>query len=263
MVAFISELEFKWIYNEPKLRKVKQPEVLTPDEFLDLVVRIDNERVEPKIALRNQCMLLMTYFSCFRAVEVCQWKVKEALYPDGTLCQLTKLRKEATKGKYPAKAPVIVKEQRDFLEKWFDVRVKYNIGKNQKQTGKYRDLDPDSHVFMSFHHGRWQNFSLTRKISKGIEYFVATTVQNLLTKLYKEYGFPNSSSHSGRHSFSRFAQKVLERKNDPDAERIIQNLLHHRSEKSQRDYTEVNFKQILELSDNIMPRPKKRGRPKK
>jgi len=42
----------------------------------------------------------------------------------------------------------------------------------------------------------WQPFSLTRKVSKGKEYKVATAVQNLLTKLYKDYGYLNSSSHA-------------------------------------------------------------------
>ena len=72
-------IDFKWRWNPPSLRTVKQPETLTPDEFLDMVERVDNEGVDPLIGLRNQCMLLTTYFSCFRAVEVSQWKVKECV----------------------------------------------------------------------------------------------------------------------------------------------------------------------------------------
>ena len=66
----------------------------------------------------------------------------------------------------------------------------------------YAMEDPESHVFLSFHHATWKHFSLTRKISKGKEYFVATAVQNLISKLYKDYGFSNSSSHTGRHSIA-------------------------------------------------------------
>ncbi len=250
-------------WNIPKLRKVKQPDILTPGEILDLVVRIDNERVDPLIALRNQCMLLMTYFSCFRAIEVSQWKVKEAIYADGTLCKRTRLRKEATKGNYPAIAPVVIKEQREYLKKWIFARVNYSIGLSDTNSDNYLGLDPDSHVFMSKHHGRWGIFSLTRKISKGKEYHVATAVQNLLTKLYKDYGFPNSSSHSGRHSFARFSKKLLERKNDPDAKKIIQNLLHHRTEIAQNDYAEINFEHIRECAKKVMPKTLKKGRPSK
>jgi hypothetical protein len=67
-------------------------------------------------------------------------------------------------------------------------------------------------MFLSNWRGTWQKFSLTRKVTKGKEYMVATAVQNLLTKLYKGYGFPNSSSHAGRHSMARFAKSYLIRK---------------------------------------------------
>lgn len=260
-INFMSdELAYKWVWHVPKLRTVKQPEILSPEQFLDLVERIDNENVDALIGLRNQCMLLMTYFSCFRAIEVSQWKVKECLSPNGKICEITKVRKEGTKGNYSMLAPVVVKEQREMISKWLDARAKYLIGVSKSGSDDYRGLDPESHVFLSNWRGTWQNFSLTKKITKGKEYWVATAVQNLLSKLYKDYGFPRSSSHAGRHSMSRFAQNLLEKKGNPDAERIIQNLLHHRSEESKHDYTEINFEHIRNCAKNVMPRPKKRGR---
>jgi integrase len=255
------DLAYKWVWNVPKLKTVKQPEVLSPEDFLDLVERVDNHNVDALHALRNQCMLLMTYFSCFRAIEVSQWKIKECLSKNGTICQMTKIRKDGTKGKYPIIAPVVIKEQREMLDKWLDARVKHAICIDKSGSSDYRGLDPESHVFLSNWRGRWQNFSLTRKVVKGHEYQVATAVQNLLTKLYKGYGFPNSSSHAGRHSMARFVEKLLDKKGNPDADRVIQNLLHHRSEEAQRDYTEViNFDHVRKCAKNIMPRPKKRGR---
>lgn len=255
------EPAFKWVWKVPKLKKTKQPETLTPEEFLDFVERIDNFTVDPLMALRNQCMLLMTYFSCFRAVEVSQWKVKECLSPNGTICQMTRVRKEGTKGNYPMLAPVVVIEQREMISKWLDARVEYRIGVDKTGATDYRGLDPESHVFLSNWRGTWQNFSLTRKVTKGKEYWVATAVQNLLSKLYKGYGFSKSSSHAGRHSMGRFAQKLLEKKGNPDVDRIVQNLLHHRSEESKNDYTDIDFNHIRKCAKNIMPRPKKRGRP--
>ena len=251
-------IEFKWVWHVPYLRTVKQPETLTPDEFIDLVERIDNERLDPLVCARNQAMLWMTYGSCFRAVEVSQWKVREAVYPNGELVHLTRLRADATNGNYPAIAPVIIDEQRQYVNRWLDYRVKHGI-KLGAEPDKYRGLDPESHVFLSNWRGTWQAFSLTRKISKGKEYWVATAVQNLLTKLYKEYGFSHSSSHTGRHSMARLAQKLLKRK-DLDADPIVQNLLHHRSIESQRDYTDIDFNHIRECSRKMFPKPKKRGR---
>jgi integrase len=255
------DLAYKWVWNVPKLKTVKQPEILSPEQFLDLVDRVDNHNVDALLALRNQCMLLMTYFSCFRAVEVSQWKIRECLSPNGDICQMTKIRKDGTKGKYPIIAPVVIVEQRAMLDKWLDARVKHAIGIDKTGSSNYRGLDPESHVFLSNWRGTWQNFSLTKKVVKNREYLVATAVQNLLTKLYKGYGFPNSSSHAGRHSMARFVEKLLDKKGNPDAERVIQNLLHHRSEEAQRDYTEViNFDHVRKCAKNIMPRPKKRGR---
>ncbi|MCF6459089.1 hypothetical protein [Pseudoalteromonas sp. MMG024] len=257
-------IEFKWVWKTPDLRNVKQPDILTPEEMIDLIERVDNVRVDPLLGLRNQCMLAMTFFSCFRAIEVSQWKVKECLYPDGSICHITHVRKDGTKGKYPMKAPVVIQEQREMLDKWLNARVKHRIKLDKSGSTKYRGLDPESHVFLSNWRGVWQNFSLTRKVSKGKEYLVATAVQNLLSKLYKEYGFPRSSSHAGRHSMARFAEKLLNKKNNPHARFILQNLLHHRCEEAQNDYTEViDYKRVKAAHQAMLPKPKKRGRPKK
>lgn len=255
------EIEIKWVWNIPELRKVKQPDTLTPDEFIDLVERIDNERKDATICARNQAMLWMTYGSCFRAVSVSQWKVKEALHPDGSLVQLTRLRADATKGNYPIIAPIPIDEQRQYVNRWLDLRVKHRIKLN-KDNGQYRGLDPESHVFLSNWRGTWQNFSLTKKVSKGKNYLVATAVQNLLSKLYKEYGFAKASSHTGRHSMARLAKTLLEKKG-LESDVIVQNLLHHRDPKSQRDYTEINWNHIRKCSREMFPKPKKRGRPPK
>jgi len=165
---------YKWIWEVPDLRDVKQPDTFTPDEFVSLIQRIDNERVDPLTARRNQAMLWMTYGSLFRAVEVSKWTVKAALYPNGDLVRITRLRPEQTKGNYPALAPIVIVEQRQIVRDWLDMRVKHRIGLAKQPSDSYRGLDPDSPVFMSFHHGVWKPFSLTRKVSKGKEYFVAT-----------------------------------------------------------------------------------------
>ena len=101
MVVMSEKADFKWIWEVPDLRDVKQPDILTPDQFVDLIQRIDNERVDPLIAMRNQAMLWMTYGSLFRAVEVSKWTVKAALYPNGELVRITRLRAEQTKGNIP------------------------------------------------------------------------------------------------------------------------------------------------------------------
>jgi len=58
---------------------------------------------------------------------------------------------------------------------------------------------------------------------------------------------------------ARLAKQLLERK-DLEADPVVQNLLHHRDIKSQRDYTDIDFKHIIKCSENMCPKPKKRGR---
>lgn len=254
------DIQFKWVWQVPDFRTTKQPDTLTPDEFIDLVERVDNEQKDALLCARNQAMLWMSYGSCFRAISVSQWKVKEALYPDGSLMHITRLRKEATKGNYPVITPIPIDEQRHYVNRWLDLRVKHRIKLSKDGSDQYRGLDPESHVFLSNWRGTWQNFSLTKKMARGKQYMVAAAVQNLLSKLYKGYGFAGASSHTGRHSMARLAKVLIEKKG-LESDTIVQNLLHHRDVGSQRDYTDVNFKHIRECSREMMPRPKKRGRP--
>lgn len=123
------------------------------------------------------------------------------------------LEKKGTKGNYPTFSHLPnARECIEYVEKWVDARVKHRIGLDKKRASDYRGLDPDFQVFLSNWRGMWQPFSLTRKLSDGEEYMVVTAVQNLLTKLYKDYGYNNSSSHVGCHSFARFRAKITGKK---------------------------------------------------
>ncbi|OEE38255.1 hypothetical protein A1QO_02440 [Vibrio genomosp. F10 str. ZF-129] len=247
------ELEFKWVLNPPK-KTVKQPDIISPNDFDSLVSRINNAGVDPLVAARNQSILWQTYGSAFRAIECSKWLIREALYPSGEIMKLTRIRSDATKGNYPIIAPVVIDKQRAYLDQWLQLRVKHRIGLNQtgKKVDLYRGLNPDSPVFLSYRHQEWQPFSLTRKVTKSREYFVATAMQNAISRLYKDYGHPNCSSHTGRHSISRLMAKVLEGKTtDVELRKVIQNLLHHRDERSQDDYREINWKSLREKTKNM------------
>jgi site-specific recombinase XerC len=62
---------------------------------------------------------------------------------------------------------------------------------------------------------------------------------------------------------ARFAERMYKRRNDHDAQRIVQQLLHHRDPESQRDYTDIDFDHIRACAARMMPEPKKKGRPVK
>jgi site-specific recombinase XerD len=97
------------------------------------------------------------------------------------------------------------------------------------------------------------NVSMKRTHIKNRYYLVISILYS-----NKDYGYFKSSSHTGRHSMARLAQKLLKRK-DLNTDVIVPNLLHHRSIESQSDYTDVDFNHIRECTRNMFPQPKKRG----
>lgn len=239
----MEEEKFTWVFDTPK-KKVKQPDTISLNDFESLVERIDNDSVDPLVASRNQALLWMTLASAFRAVECSKWTVKEALYENGQLMRLTRVSADSTKGSKPVLAPVIIDKQRQYIERWLELRVRHRVGMNYsgKKQHLYRGLDPDSPVFMSFHHGEWKPFSLTKKVVNNTEYMVATSMQNTITSLYKDYGHKGCSSHTGRHTIARLAQKILSKQtSDSELKAIIQNLLHHRDPESQEQYTDIDW----------------------
>lgn len=241
------ENNFKWVFNPPK-KAIKQPDVIALNDFDSLITRLDNEGVDPLIAARNQAILWTTLGSAFRAIECSKWLVKEALYANGELMRLTRIRASATKGSSPIIAPVIIDQERYYIDRWLSLRVKHRIGLNYgKGQDRYRGLDPESPVFMSNHHGDWKPFALQKKAVKGKKYEVCTSMQNTIKALYRDYGHAGCSSHTGRHTISRLTQKILSKKcNDQEMKQVVQNLLHHRDIRSQEDYTEINWNSLRE-----------------
>ncbi|MBD0788082.1 site-specific integrase [Vibrio sp. Y2-5] len=245
-------IDFKWVFNPPK-KKVKQPDTITLNEFDSLIDRIDNPSVDPLIAARNQAILWATLGSTFRAIECSKWLVKEALYESGGLMYLTRIRASATKGSQSIIAPVFIDNERYYIERWLDLRVKHRVGMNYgKRQDLYRGLDPESPVFMSNHHREWKPFALQRKTVKGKEYEVCTSMQNTIKSLYQNYGHAGCSAHSGRHTMARLAQKILSKKcTDSELKVIIQNLLHHRDIRSQDEYVDIDWNQLREKASKM------------
>ncbi len=130
----------------------KQAGVISPREFRTLLMRIDIRDKDPVLVARDTTMLWCCYASAFRAVEIAGWLVREALYPDGSLCPMTRIRASATKGSNPTVAPVVVKDQRAALNSWFDMRVQKGIMLGSPK--EYRGLHPDSPVFPRYYAGR-------------------------------------------------------------------------------------------------------------
>nr|WP_224745897.1 tyrosine-type recombinase/integrase [Neiella litorisoli] len=231
------------ILHPPSGWRPKQAGVITPKEFQTLLMRLDLKDKDPVLVARDQCMLWMCYGSAFRAVEVAGWLIKEALYPNGQLCAMTRIRAAATKGSLPTIAPVVVHQQRNALEAWLNLRLEKSIMATTSK--RYRGLNPDSPVFPRFYAGAWGHWAPTRKVSKGKDYLVFTNLQTHLSKLHQHFGFPQCSSHSGRRSVT----DALRRK-QVDQE-TIQGVLGHTCIESQLVYSDLDLVAFDAAHQNI------------
>ncbi|MBW8191307.1 tyrosine-type recombinase/integrase [Neiella marina] len=231
------------ILEPPNGWRPKQAGVISPKDFQTLLMRLDLKDKDPVLVMRDNCMLWMCYASAFRAVEVAGWLVKEAMYPNGQICSMTRIRAAATKGSLPTIAPVVVKQQRAILEAWLSMRVEKGIMLGNSK--RYRGLNPDSPVFPRYYAAAWGHWAPTRKVTKGKQYLVHTNLQTHLSKLHQHYGFPQCSSHSGRRSVT----DALRRKGvEPET---IQGVLGHSCIDSQLVYSDLDLAAFDSAHENL------------
>jgi len=158
-----------------KEKKMSQARTLN-DKELNLLLLYINTR---KHALRDRCMVLMTYWSGARIKEVALTKVGDVLALDGSIKNEIRLTSEQTKGKHARTivlADKLRKEILTYLQTRFDTKqliaLTYTDAMNKPlfATQKRQGFDSNTACY-HFH------------------------------MLYKNAGLVGASSHSGRRSF--------------------------------------------------------------
>ena len=190
-----------------KEKKMSQARTLN-DKELNLLLLYINTR---KHALRDRCMVLMTYWSGARIKEVALTKVGDVLALDGSVKNEIRLTSEQTKGKHARTivlADKLRKEILTYLQTRFDTKqliaLTYSDAMNKPlfATQKRQGFDSNTACY-HFH------------------------------MLYKNAGLVGASSHSGRRSFlTQLSAKGVPIK-------VLMELASHRSIQTTARYIDV------------------------
>ena len=190
-----------------KEKKMSQARTLN-DKELNLLLLYINTR---KHALRDRCMVLMTYWSGARIKEVALTKVGDVLALDGSVKTEIRLTSEQTKGKHARTivlADKLRKEILTYLQTRFDTKqliaLTYSDAMNKPlfATQKRQGFDSNTACY-HFH------------------------------MLYKNAGLVGASSHSGRRSFlTQLSAKGVPIK-------VLMELASHRSIQTTARYIDV------------------------
>ena len=190
-----------------KEKKMSQARTLN-DKELNLLLLYINTR---KHALRDRCMVLMTYWSGARIKEVALTKVGDVLALDGSVKNEIRLTSEQTKGKHARTivlADKLRKEILTYLQARFDTKqliaLTYTDAMNKPlfATQKRQGFDSNTACY-HFH------------------------------MLYKNAGLVGASSHSGRRSFlTQLSAKGVPIK-------VLMELASHRSIQTTARYIDV------------------------
>ena len=190
-----------------KEKKMSQARTLN-DKELNLLLLYINTR---KHALRDRCMVLMTYWSGARIKEVALTKVGDVLALDGSVKTEIRLTSEQTKGKHARTivlADKLRKEILTYLQTRFDTKqliaLTYTDAMNKPLFATQKRLGFDSNTACYHFH-----------------------------MLYKNAGLVGASSHSGRRSFlTQLSAKGVPIK-------VLMELASHRSIQTTARYIDV------------------------
>jgi integrase/recombinase XerD len=166
-------------------------------------------------AARNYTMWCLTFMAGCRVGEVAALKIKDVLADDGTIRSEVVLKAEQTKG-HEARTVVLSEKMRN--------QIAYYL----KQTYKTNDL-----VALAYAAHPTKPLFYTQK-SVG---FSASSLTQYFFHLYRDAGFLNASSHSGRRSFiTRLANKGV-------GVRVLMSLAGHKNISTTQHYIDVNDEQ--------------------
>ncbi|HDS0939407.1 TPA: site-specific integrase [Pseudomonas putida] len=169
---------------------------------------------------RDVMLLWLTHTTGIRVTELALLEVSDVLYPSGAIKPEVYLSGEITKGCRPRDIYLTHARCLAALDAWLVLRSHRRWGLSGKD--EYRGLRPGSKLVMT-HKG--QAFELAfkhRQLDSGPEVSRACdALQQTISRLYRQAGIKQGSSHSGRRSL---AAKVLAATGDAET---VQAILGH------------------------------------
>ena len=189
---------------------MKQAPVLNDKQ----VRKLFNSPKMTKYESRNRLILSLSYYAGLRSVEICSLCVGDVLNGDGSIKDTILLKSHQTKGN-ESHTVVLSAHLRGELEKY--------VSEQSLQTER-----------------------LTAPLIKSQRggFFSSQSLQNLFKHLYRNVGFEDCSSHSGRGDASSLDEKNV-------SIGVIKTLLRHSHISSTQRYIQVS-KHRLENSVNML-----------
>ncbi|MCU4677697.1 site-specific integrase [Catenovulum sp. 2E275] len=153
-------------------------------------------------AERNVALIWFLFGSLTRIGETCQLKVKDVFTKSGELRSIFRMKAEYTKTGQSRDCALVLKQQRQAVLAWRDRRIADKA--MLSADGSYSGLNGESPLFLARSGKRWVTISFNVKKYKTIdgikETLVCSSMENYIRNLFKQCGFSQGSSHSGRKS---------------------------------------------------------------
>ena len=125
-------------------------------------------------AKRNETIIALSHYLALRAKELASLRISDVLDNNGKICTVLRLQACYTKGNKHRDVPISNTKLRKVLQEWISYR--------QKIDGAL--FNTDAALFRS---------------QKGLK-FTANSMTRMINLLYKNNGYENCSSHTGRRS---------------------------------------------------------------
>jgi len=215
--------------------------VLKPDDFKRLL----QVSAFGRNGKRNVAIIWMSFGSALRVTEIARLKVQDVMDVTGPIKDEFRLPAAYTKNGESRLAYMVEDEHREALAEYLDQRVQNRL--RVMDSEEYRGLDPKSPLFLARGQAGFQFRRKEYKRTDGTvaEYWVCSSMQQLISDLIKKIGGPKGSSHSGRRTF---ATRLADRGVDLD---IIRYLLGHKTKQQALAYIESNPKRARNIIKNV------------
>lgn len=178
-------------------------------------------------------LLWITHTTGIRVTELAQLEIADVLYPSGAVRPEVYLSSSITKGCRARNVYLTHPKCLEALERWFDVRM----ARRWCHTGadEFRGMRPGSKLVLS-HKGEAFELAFKRRmLDSGPEvYRACDSLQQTISRLYRQAGIKQGSSHSGRRSL---AAKVLAATGDVET---VQTILGHACLDHSKPYLSVD-----------------------
>jgi len=199
---------------------------------------------------RNVAIIWMLFGSGLRINEVAYLKVKDLIGDTGELRTTFIIKGAYTKTDKPRAAYILARKHIEAIEAWIAELIEEGVGKSDDDS--YRSLRKDYPLFAVTKKGRyWRKMAWRDKKYKDAEGNTRTTkvcssLQTLISELFKNAGLTNGSTHSGRRTLASW----LDNKNVPLE--TIQLILGHEDPDMTLEYIDPNFERIQAAFDKTL-----------